>query len=189
MTTILAPSTAPVVGEETLPRLLATGSTALSTGTLRLGFFKARRTEPITKARASCVTGYTGGTPTLIRFGIYSCTLDSSGLPLGPLALIASTASDTALLAANSTEYEKALSATFNKTAGTWYAMGCLVVTAGTAPNIAGVSPASAAAMAGGQGRPRLTASLGSQTDLPSTIANGSLGTTSFMPYFLLQQS
>ena len=194
MTTVLAPYDAPLTGEETISRTKAAGSVAVAsnstTGTLRMGFFRANRSEPITKVRVPCVTAPSGGTPSLIRVGIYSVTLGSDNQPSASLALVGSTANDTALLAASGTEYEKALQATLNKVRGQWYAVGVLVVpgTGVTGPAVAGYSGASAPAMAGGNTRPRLAASLGSQSDLPSTITTGSLGNTSFVPYILLEQ-
>lgn len=194
MTLTLAPYDAPLTGIETVSRTKVTGSVAVAsnstTGTLRLGFVRAPRTDPMTKVRMACVTAPSGGTPSLIRIGIYAVTLGTDNQPSASLTLVGSTANDTSLLAASGTEYEKALQATLNVVRGQWYAIGPLVVPGAgvTGPAVAGFSAASAPMMAGGNTRPRLATSIGGQSDLPSTVTVGSLGNTSFVPYILLER-
>jgi len=162
-------------GESTLPRLSVTGFASSGSGSLRLTYFTARKTETINSVRI-----YTGGTAasggTLCRIGIYS--EDGSG----NLTLVASTANDTALWIAGSTSYAKSLSASFSKVRGTRYAVGPLFVGT-TAPNFIGYNflPAGEAGQA-----PRLGALLGGQTDLPSSIAVGSISNQSNLSYIAL---
>lgn len=133
-------------GEEVLPRDLVTNDSGnLDTGTVFFSYFTARKTEMITQVM-TCTGGQAAAALTLARIGIYS----ASG---GTLTLVASTANDTALWASTFTPYTKALSAGFNKVAGTRYAVALLAVgttmpqleyvavrfsTAGSAPIIQG---------------------------------------------------
>jgi len=157
-------------GEATfLRRMVTANNVAVSTSTLRLTFFTARKTETITQIRT--ITGSTAAVgATLCRVGIYS--VDGSG----NLTLIAATANDTALWIAGTTAYTKSLSASFTKTRGQRYAVGYLVVGASTAPTFVGLNnifPASEVAAS-----PRLSGFVGSQSDLgaiSSTIAVGSI--------------
>ena len=90
----------------------------------------------------------------------------------GRRTLVGSTASDTALFAATTTEYTKSLSASFTKKRGTRYAVGVLVVTSATAPTLLGQNTIVSATA----GRaPRLAGLVGSQSDLPSTVSVGSI--------------
>ena len=153
-------------GESTLPRLAAIGTIGSGSQSLRLTFFTARKTETINSIRMTTgSTAASGGT--LCRIGIYS---EASN---GDLTLVASTANDTALWIAASPAYTKSLSASMSKVRGTRYAVGVLFVGT-TAPTFSGH-----AGMPGGEAgqTPRIGALVGSQTDLPSTIAVGSLGT------------
>lgn len=142
---------------------------ATSNQVLRLAFFTARRTETINN-----LTVYTGGTaagatPTLIRLGVWSIN-SSDDLT----ALLASTASDTSLLASTNTAYTKALSSSWSKVAGTRYALGILVVTGATAPQMTGQSVSASALLSGQTNKRRKTAALTGQTDLPSTASAAS---------------
>lgn len=168
------------VGDETIPRLVI-GNTALSltSQTMRLSYFTARKTETATKVRLPCGTTAAGATPTLIRVGIYSVAND------GTLALIASTPNDTTLLAAANTVYTKSLSASFVKKAGVRYAVGVLVVSAATMPTLIGntgggnITSEFAAA-------PQLAGSVASQTDLPASVAPGSVSAATAIPYVVV---
>lgn len=165
-------------GEETFPRMMASFTTGtLGNQLLRLSFFTARETETITSIRVDTTGTAAGATPTLIRFGIYS--VDSSS---GDITLVASTPNDTTLLAATNTRYTKALSASFNKVAGTRYAVGGLVVTAAAAPT---VSMCAVPVPEAGEA-PRVTASVSGQADLPASVAAGSLTNVTNSPYFQL---
>jgi hypothetical protein len=168
-------------GESTVARESATSSgLTMTSQLLRLAFFRAEKSETITKLRVNTGATAAGATPTLIRYGLY--TVDDT---TGDLALVASTANDTALLALTSTEYEKALSGSYAKVAGVQYAIGVLVVTGATAPSLAGSSLGlSATEVARG---PRRSATLAAQADLPATISAGSLAASASIVYAVAQ--
>lgn len=102
------------------------------------------------------------------------------------ITLIASTPNDTALLAAINTGYDKTLSTSFVKRAGTRYALGVLGVFTGGALQVPGSSLAGSigteAALA-----PRLTAAVGSLSDLPSSQAVTAAHGTAAMPYLVVK--
>lgn len=165
-------------GEASLQRDFASVAATLSSGILRLRYFTARKTESVTKVRT-----YTGNTaaaatpapPTLCRVGIYSVNTGT-----GALTLVASIANDTTLWAATQTAYESTLSATWSKVAGTRYAAGLLCVTGATAPTVAAGSISSNPIV----GRsPRLAGSVGSQTDLPASLAAGAIADSASSVY------
>lgn len=155
------------VGDETLPRELAISAAVASTNsTLRLAFFTARRTEQTTQVRILSGGGAAGATPTLIRVGLYTVAAN------GDIALVASTPNDTSLLAASNTAYTKSWSTPYAKVAGQRYAVGALVVTGAAAPNYAGMVMANAAESGMS---PMLAASVGGQSDLPTSVVAASL--------------
>lgn len=167
-------------GEATLSRLdIISGAISLPTGTMRLGYFEATKTETITKVRV--ISG--GSIPTgvtLMRVGVYEVN-DATGA----LTLVASTANDTTYPAATNTAYTKNLSASFVKKAGARYAVGLLGVFTGGALQVQGHSQAGGIGSEAGQS-PRLSAAVGSQTDLFSSLTVTSAHDTSAMPYFVL---
>lgn len=169
-------------GEAVLDRIIGAQSTSVTTtsGVLALSYFVATKTETITQVRMASGGTAAGATPTLVRIGIWPAASDGS-----LSTLLASCASDTALFAAATTVYTKTLSSSFSKVAGTRYACGVLVVTAAAAPSLTGYGAASTAT-AGWDLAPRMAAVVNSQTDLPSTVAVGSLATTSRLPQFIL---
>lgn len=150
------------------------GTVPTGTGNLRLVYGTARRNEPITRLRIG--HGATAGTTqTLVRWGVYSQAVN------GDLALVASTVNDATLFTgAGNAEYEKLLSATWNKVKGQRYAFGVLVVTAGVAPTLAGsllnlsVQPNLARG-------PRVLANVPGQADLPGTVVVASLAVSASM--------
>ena len=161
-------------GESTRPRALSTAGVSTGTGSLRLTYFTAAKTETINSIRTVCTTA--GTSSTLQRIGIYS--IDGSG----NLTLVASTATDLTLWIATSA-YTKTLSASFSKVRGTRYAVGILYVGGGTAPSLSGLLPTNATE--DGQ-PPRLSGFLTSQTDLPATVAVGNILDTSNNHYAVL---
>ena len=150
---------------------------ATGTGNLRLSYFTAYRDGAFTKMRAWCGTTAAAATPTLVRFGVYWAAANEN------LTLVASTVNDTALFAAASTVYEKPLSVTVHLTAGQRYAYGFLIVTAAAAPTTHGMIflTSTEAAVP-----PRLNGFVASQTDLPSTIAAGSVSASTTNMYMAL---
>jgi hypothetical protein len=167
-------------GEETVPRHFGGAtSTTMTSQTLRLAYFTARKSELISNVRIFSAGTAAGATPSLIRVGIWTADLDGA-----LLALVGSTASDTALLAGTFTAYTKALSASFTKVAGQRYAAGLLVVTAAAAPTI----PTLGANIAGTEAkiRPVISGQVTAQADLPSTLVAGSVGYSMNSPYLVL---
>lgn len=164
-------------GEETVPRPLILSLIAMTSGVLRLGFRRASKTETVTQMRALTGTTPAAATPTLVRMGLY--LVDANG----NLTLVASTPNDTGLLAVASTAYSKALSSSYVKQRGQWYALGLLVVTSVTAPTLYGNFPGIATE---DQLAPRLNGAVAGQTDLPASIAAGSVGATNSTPYLVV---
>jgi hypothetical protein len=166
------------VGESTIPRSLASSTTTNpGSGRLVLAYFTASKTETVTSIKA--VTGSTAAaaTPTLCKTGVYSVAAN------GDLTLVGQTPNDTTMFAAASTAYTRALVAPFAKVAGQRYAFALLVVTAAASPAfVTGVGGNNAETAAA----PRLSGSLTAQTDLPSTIANGAVGSWGAAHYAVL---
>ncbi len=163
-------------GEEVFPRefCIAAGGGTCATQNLRLRYFTATKTEAITKVQTVAAVA-AAATPTLCRIGIYSVASN------GNLTLLHSTTNDTALWSSNSTLYEKTLNTTFNKVAGTRYAIGALCVTGATAPTLAGASVSSGVL----QGiAPRFAGSVSGQTDLPASVAAGSIANSTNNQWF-----
>lgn len=159
-------------GVETIPRLIATsGAAATGSGNLRLSYFTAE--QSLTAASVSLCSGTTAAaaTPTLVRVGLYEVDVD------GDLTLVASTANDTTLLAAANTLYSKTLSSPFGVVKGHRYAVGLIVVTAAAAPTVVGQFPGSATTAMSAIA-PRLAGLFAGQSDLPSSVAAGSVANT-----------
>lgn len=154
-------------GQATMSRTLETNSVALSSGTLRLAYFDGVRDETVSQMRMHSITGYTGGTPTLIRLALYTVADN------GDLTLVASTASDTLLFASSATAYNKALSATYRLTRGQRYAAGALCVTSFTAP-LVGCAPLMAIT-SDTLVNPPICGAVTGQTDLVSSYAVASV--------------
>lgn len=167
-------------GETTLPREAVASGQSSSSQQLRLTYFTAQSSGPITQIRTGTAATAAAATPTLIQFGIYSVAAN------GDLALLNSTANDTTLFAATQTIYTKALSSTFNKVAGTRYAVGLLIVSAATMPLIlAGPSVSAMQSELTGVA-PRLAGVVASQALLPSSVANASITNSAYLNYFNL---
>lgn len=164
-------------GQETIPRWAASNSSSItmSSGTLRFGYFTARRTATVTAIRINSGTTAAGATPTLVRAGLYSVDATT-----GNLTLMSAITSDTSLLAAALTTYSRNLAANQTVQAGQRYAIGLIVVTGAAAPTAVGVLAAT-----GGENSlsPALCAVLTSQADLPSSVTAGSLTQTQSLIY------
>jgi hypothetical protein len=169
-----------VSGESALPRqLINSTGISMTSGTIRLTYFTARKSETVNNVRVLCGTTAAGATPTLIRVGIYTVANN------GDLTLVASTASDTTLLAAANTAYTKALSAPYAKVAGTRYALGLIVVTAAALPTMGGNSVIGGLGSEAGQ-TPKLCASFAAQTDLTTPITNAQAAGSTAGPYIAI---
>lgn len=166
-------------GEETLPRnYLNGGGFAFGTsGDMRFAYITARRTEDITQFTIGSGTA-AGATPTVVRFGVYSEAVN------GDLALLAAIANDTSIFSAANTGYTRTLTSIFHKVKGTRYALGLLIVSAASMPNINGTSNS----FAGVDEilSPRLTARITGQADLPANVAAGTLTASGTCPYMRL---
>lgn len=167
------------VGEATYPRSqVSLGSIAMTSQTLRLSYFTARNTEDITQVVMNTANAAAAATPTLIRVGIW--TADAAG---ALLAQVAATPNDTTLLASGTTEYTKALTAGFTKTLGQRYAVGLLVVTAQTVPQMAGHGVGMSASNARA---PKISGAIAAQADLPATAAAGGVAANASRIWFAL---
>lgn len=163
-------------GEPIMPRSLVTSSVAGATGGLRLAGFTARRSQTVTKLRTYVTAAQSGTAPTLARLGLYSVNAD------GGLTLLGATA-NAPTLGATAGLVTLPLAAGVAVVAGQRYAVGHLVVTAGTVPTFAAQSltiPLETIKA------PMLTAWVASQADLPATIAATALGNTSTRFYSVL---
>jgi hypothetical protein len=159
-------------GEETVPlELVSSSAIGVTSGSLRLTYFTARKSETTTGIRVTSGTTAAGATPTLIRVGLFS--IDSSGNG----TLVAVTPNDTTLFATASTPYTKSWSTPYAKVAGQRYAWGILIVTAAATPTFPGYSIAAALDVESGLS-PRGSGRLLSLTDIPSSFTAGSVTTT-----------
>lgn len=146
---------------------------------LRLTNFDCPRDMLVSTVNVATDATAAGATPTLIRYGIYSVD------PLQNITLIAATPNDTSMLAATTTGYPKALSTPVQLAAGQRYAMAFLIVTGAAAPSLRAPDPINISvqdsAVSSWPG-----AQLASQTDLPASVAVGSLSATGTCIYFYL---
>lgn len=163
-------------GEATMHRRYVSNVPGLSNGNMRLSYFTARKSATVTQIRSVTSTQAQVGA-TLCRIGVYS--VDGSG----NLTLIASIPNTTSLWLATNTAYTTNLSASFSKVRGTRYAVGVLIVGSSTAPLFMGasslVSHEAAAA-------PRLSGFVTGLSDLPASVAAGSILDSGAIPYVVL---
>lgn len=155
-------------GESTMKRDdVHNNGVTIGSGTLRLAYFTATKTETITQMRLCGGGTAAGATPTLVRAGIYSVAAN------GDIALLASIASDTSIFATAGSEYLRGLSGgNFSKVAESRYAVGTIVVTAAAVPT--GMGQASLLGAAAGRA-PRVCGAVTGQTDLPSSVVAASI--------------
>lgn len=157
-------------------RGLITSTLTLSNGNFRAVFFTCRRSATITGIR-TYVTATAQAGATLARIGLY--TVDASD----NLTLVASTANDTSLWTSASANVTKSLSSSYAVTRGLRYAVGMIVVGSSTAPVIGGMTANASTELAV---VPRINCLLGSQTDLPASVAVGSMTASTAVPYAAL---
>jgi hypothetical protein len=153
------------VGTETIPGARAFNSSntiAMATGTSRLTYFVARKTEAWTQVKV-----FSGSTVssalTVARLAVHQVNSD------GSTTVLATTTHDGALFAATSTAYTKSLSGTVNAVRGNHYALELLLV--GTPGNVTGVSAFSGAAGTTGlaahlKDDPRVALQINGQADI-----------------------
>lgn len=153
----------PQIGEMTTPRHNLGTPGALISKELKLTFFQAEFTEPITRIRYRVNT--TGGTATLSRIGIFRANED------GSITLLAATDAADVSLFTTFGNFTKNLTTTWRKKAGLWYAIGALTVqTSGQMPVLAGMGPSF-----GWDTWPYSAMTIWDQNDLPSSAANNVL--------------
>lgn len=157
------------VGEETLPRDIATSSAVgITSGDVRLTYFTARKSETSTQVRMISGGTAAAATPTLCRIGLYSIASDGAG------TLVASTPNDTAMFSATATAYTKSWSASVAKTAGQRYALGIIVITAAATPTFVGLGPTGSTSNENAQA-PRIAGLLTGQSDLPASFTGAAI--------------
>jgi len=160
------------IGESAFDRQFATGSATMTSGLLKLSYFKAKKTETCTQIRMWTTGTAAGATPTLCRAGVFSVASN------GTLTLTASIANDTTLFAGQNTAYTRSFSGgNLSKVAGQWYAVGIIVVTGAAAPTLLGQALGNSAISTEFFEAPKVMAALSGQTDLTSPITVGSLST------------
>lgn len=164
-------------GEETINRKSITGSCSMPSGTLRLAYFTARKSETVNNIQTATSATAAGATPTLCQMGLYS--VDGSG----NLTLVASCANDTTLFAAASTLYTRTLTSSYSKVKGQRYAFGVLVVTSAATPTVVGNTSSSPGSIFGSSGGPRVSGNVTGQSSIPSSVAAASVSDTANIVY------
>lgn len=150
-------------GESTIPRTDSgmSGGITMTSGSLRLTYKTAVKTETIRFIEIPCGGTAAVPTPTLIRAGIY---IEEGN---GNLTLVASSANNPALFATSNIENKVPLTAPFIKIRGKRYAVGLLVVTASTPPTVFGSTSLISSVICRG---PALAAIRTAQADLPTSV-------------------
>lgn len=163
-------------GETTFDRRFIDAPAAPTSGDVTLTYFTAAKTETITQlAMYSAGTASSGAT--LVRYGVYSVATN------GDLALITSTANDAAIFSSQNTRYLKTLSVSWNKVAGSRYAVGYIVVAATTMPTVYGSTAGGAVLDAVWALEPRLSGTRAGQADLPASVTAANVTANRRGPY------
>lgn len=163
-------------GETTFDRRFIDAPAAPTSGDVTLTYFTAAKTETITQlAMYSAGTASSGAT--LVRYGVYSVATN------GDLALITSTANDAAIFSSQNTRYLKTLSVSWNKVAGSRYAVGYIVVAATTMPTVYGSTAGGAVLDAVWALEPRLSGTRAGQADLPVSVTAANVTANRRGPY------
>lgn len=163
-----------LTGVETMPRdaYLALGMALGTSGLMKWAYFTPQRTVTCTKIVTSAAGTAAGATPTMCRIGFYSVAAN------GDMTLVCRSANNTGLWATINAEYEEAMAtaggypSSYTFVAGQRYAGAAICVSGATIPTLAGHAfPNAAMAVR----EPRLVGQLSGQTDLPASIAAGSV--------------
>jgi hypothetical protein len=168
-----------LAGVETMPRNFVIGSATMTSGAVRLAYFTPQVSYTASTIITATASTAAAATPTLCRMGLYAVAAN------GDLTLVASCANDTALWAATTTEYSRALvsPATYTLIAGIRYAAGAICISASAVPTLIGSSGSNSALL----GRaPVLCKSIGGQTDLPASQVVAGLSATAQLIYVAL---
>jgi hypothetical protein len=139
-----------------------------TSGWMHLHYFRAPRTQLLSRWDLATVSQAYAATPTLIRGGLY--TIDS----LGNLTQAAASPNDTTLGAVGNTKFGKAFSTPLEVYFGLWYVFGFLAVTATTPANLLGPALAGASNIAMNSD-PRANGVVTGLSDLPASVAFGSV--------------
>lgn len=176
---VLGPSELLTVGECVPSRFGLTTTATISSGFLYTSFFTCQRTEPVTSL-VFCTAGTVQTGATLVRYGLW--TADASGALLNR---VAETANNTALLATTANvRHPEPILIPYTKIRGQRYAVGVLVVTAGTAPNSpTGQMGPTAVNLPISVISPRLSSYVGGQADLPTSVAAQAVGNAGIYLY------
>jgi hypothetical protein len=152
---------------DAMPRVTCISGVTASAGQLLMAFFTPTATVTVSQIAMATGTGAVASGLTLARMGIYTYTEG------GTATLVARTASDTSLFAANNTIYTRSLDttggypSTYTLTAGTRYGVAFLCV-GSTQPQIVGRAVPTGV---GASFSPRLSGSSNTgQTDLPTSF-------------------
>lgn len=153
--------------------LEANGGGTLTSGAVRLTYFTAKKSETVGTMRVATSTASTG-TATLSKVGLYA--VDSSA----DLTLLSGCTSNTTLF--NAAVRDTTLTSSVSLVEGNTYASALLYVGANI-PTIHGARTTAGIVFPGQQ---RLNGSVNSQSDLPGSIAAGSVSNTGFRAWFAL---
>ena len=169
----------PSAGEETYDITDATTSRSMGTGQMKTVFFQALVTESINNLMWPIVTAGVAGT--LGRAGVFSVNTSDWSIT-GLLAATANTVAHFHTIG----ETPRALTTTFNKVEGTWYAIGLLQTAMSTAPGVAAFLLSLASMCGPTHNRPRKGGLVTGLTDLPTSVAAGGYTDDTGIPYILL---
>lgn len=150
--------------EEILPRAWVSGTAVPTSGTVHLGYFTARRSEPVSRVWMSS-QGTAAAGITLAKVGVYQVAES------GVLTLLGSTANTPTMFTTTYSAYNTAFTGTgWYKNAGNRYAAALLMIGT-TMPNLAFCWQDWLATSL----PPRTQGQLAGQTDLPAQIAGPSI--------------
>lgn len=170
----------PTTRMEVLSREHNTASGGLVDGRIQLTYFTPVDEFVVARVEAVCGATAVAGA-TLIRFGLYEVDKSDN------LKLIAATPSDATLFAGTNAATSKSLGGdgvlpgTYRLKPGQRYAVGVLVVGSTNAGTIHGATVGSVLA---NLNPGRINGTVTGLTDLPATIATGTIGTSSLRPWF-----
>lgn len=149
-------------------------ATGLS-GIIQLSYFRAPRSQAITRWDMAVTAAAFGATPTLIRGGLY--IVDDTD----NLVLIGASANNTGIGTALNSKFGAALATPSEVHFGQRYAYGFLFVTAATAPTLLGVLGAAGSSNVSMLSSPRVNGWVTGQADLPVTIAAASVAASNLL--------
>lgn len=165
------------VGEANMSRFITFRNTGIAqtTGQVGLVFWRAKRTETISKLAVYTAGTAAAATPTLCKMGLYLINGEVG-------TLVAQTASDTTLFAATNTRYERDVTP-FTKVAGAKYATAVLIISGVAFPTFYGKDYGGGVAATILGRLPHITATLNGQIDLPTSFVPGDLFNSTYNYY------